>query len=134
MGAALRAIAADAEEDVDSIGLQEVNRHLGRLGAARCAQNRPALFLDVFNKIGGDVDQRVGGFWVETFVAVTDSAHGGDAVIVVKRQKDRAHHIVDAGTKAAAGYNGGLDLFGAEKNVFARPGFLKERIVNGRFG
>ena len=53
-----RPVAADHEQDVDADLLQAVDDLLGVLPAARAAEDRPAVLVDVAHDLGVEVDHR----------------------------------------------------------------------------
>ena len=59
MGAALGAVAADAEEHVDALALEEIDDHAGVLLAPRRAEHRAALFVDLVDELHRERDRRL---------------------------------------------------------------------------
>ena len=124
MRAALRAVAPDAEEQIDALALQEIDDHGGILRPARRAQHRAALVVDPFHVFGRQQQRPRPLRRIQPLVAIADAQHGRHAVAMVELQEDRTDDVVQAGAKAAAGDNSRLAAARVEEDLFPRTGLF----------
>ena len=66
---------------------------------------------------------------IKTLIAASKPQDFHHSVGVVELEKERADHVVQAWTQAAAGYNPGACPRGLEKQLRARPGKLKQDLI-----
>ena len=108
VGAALGAVAADAEEDVDLV-VDRGNRRSrpGPGGRARCRGwcRRRWWMCSTSSQVSSTGGRRRAR--VQALVAVADAEDLPDAVVVVELEEGRADDVVEAGAQAAAGDDGG---------------------------
>ncbi len=119
VGTALRAVAADAEQDVDALAVEEIDDCRGVLRAARAGERSAAELVDFGNVGVGDGDRREAGSGVETEISIADAQYVADAVVMGELEVDGADDIVEAGAETAAGDDGGGGVEGIEVNAFA---------------
>ena len=132
MRAALRAVSADAKQDVDPTGLQKVGHHGGRLAAAGTAQHGAAQLVDRFDKLLGQRDRLQAGLGIQAQIAVADTEHTLHAVILKEFIKHRANHVVQSRRQTAASHDGSGCAVRLKVNTLPRPGdFKRQRISSG---
>ena len=104
MGAALRAIATNAEQDVDLSRVHEVH-HDGRLlrtaGASEHGSTEVMNVSDESLGHEGGLEPRVR---VEPSVAVSDPENAANAIVVRELEEPGTDHVVQSRTKSAAGH------------------------------
>ncbi len=122
----MRAVAANREQDVDAALLEEIDNDVGADRPTRGAQQRSAELMNMVNHFGIEPDRRTGRFGREPRVAIPNAQYGGDAVVIMQLQVERANHIVQAGAESAAGHDGSLGVGRIEVQLFARPGFFEQ--------
>ncbi len=125
VGAALRSVAADAEQHVDAFGAQEVHDDLRVLRSARGAEHRAAELVHGVDEIRRQQQWRLAERRVQTLVAVADAIDLAHAVVVVELQEDRANHVVQPGAESAAGHDRRTCRRRVEEHVIARAGPLE---------
>ena len=134
MRTALRAVAADAEEHVDALAMEEVDDDLRILRAARAAQGCAAQFVNLGDEGIGERNRREARGRVEAEIAVADAEHVAHAVVPRELLIDRADDVVEAGAEAAAGDDRGARVKGIEVDPLAWSGPLEEQILMRGFG
>ena len=130
--AALRAVAAHAEKNVDPVLLQEIDHDRRRLLAAGGAEDRTALHVDVLHDLGGQCHRRQSGGFIQALVAVADAQHILDAVVVEQLVEHRPDHVVQARAKPAAGHQGHPRFRRIEEQVLAGTGPLEPQVTRIR--
>ncbi len=125
VGATLRAVAADGEQNVHAERFQKVHIHHRVLRPARGAQHRSAPMVNVLDHAVGQFARRFTLGRIEPLVTVTNADDGGHAVIRFQRVVQIADDVIDAGAKSAAGHNGRLGFGGLEEDFFPRARFFE---------
>jgi hypothetical protein len=119
--AALRAVAAHGEEDVhparDEIlhGSPDVHR------PARRAENRAALLMNAIDELRCDLHRLHAARRIEPAVTAAKAEHLGDAIAVVKFEKERADDVVESRTQTSARHDARARLLRIEKEFRSRP-------------
>ena len=100
VAAALRAVAADGEEDVHAAPDQVVHGEADVHRAARGAEHRAALLVDVVHELGRQHDRFRAAGGIQPLVAAAKAEHLLHAVGVVQFEEERADDVVQAGAQA----------------------------------
>ena len=119
--AALRAIAADGEQDVHAAPDEIVHRDADVHRPARRTENRAAFLMNVVDELGGDRDRLHTARRIEPAVTAAETKHLRDAVAVVQFEEERADDVVEAGTQATAGHDAGPGLPRVEEELARGP-------------
>ena len=106
VGAARRAVSADAEENVDVHSGECIDHHDGIFRAAGAAEDGSAGFMNVIGI--GVVEQNRLKFviGVEAAIAVADAIDQRHAVLNAQRAGEKFDDVVEAGAEAAGGEDG----------------------------
>ena len=123
--AALRAVAADGEEDVHAARDEVVHRGADVHRTARGAENRAAFLMNAIDELRRDLHRLHAARGIEPAVAAAKAEHLGDAVAVVQFEKERADDVVEPGAQPAARHNARARLFRVEEKFRARAGQLE---------
>ena len=118
--AALRAIAADGEEDVYAARDEIIHGPADVHRSARRAEDRAALLMNAIDELRRDLHRFRAARRIESAVAAAKAEHLGDAVAVVQFEKERADDVVKARTQSAAGHDAGARLFRVEEKLRSR--------------
>ena len=95
----LRAVAADAEQDVDPLAHQKVDHHLRFVRTARRAEDRAALVVNVLDHFIGQFDGGPTFGGIEALIAVANAQHAVHAVVEHQFLHEAADDVVDAGAQ-----------------------------------
>jgi hypothetical protein len=131
VGAALRPVASDAEEDVDLTLLEEVDHHGGVLASAGASQDGAAQVVDVLHEGLVEEPGLEAGLGVEALVAVADAQDAVNAVVLAELVVGGADHVVEAGRETSAGHQGRPGLRRVEEDPLARSRLLEEEFRPG---
>ena len=113
--AAHAAVAADDEQDVDPELDEGVDHLPGVLVAARAAEDRAAVVVDVPHGVAGRARRRRSRcFGDQARVAVAEAVDVRDAVVLGELLDDPADHVVEPGAQAAAGHDADVRGVGVE--------------------
>ena len=123
--AALRAVAADGEEDVHAARDEILHRRADVHRAARGAENRAALLMNAIDELRRDLNRLHSACRIEPAVAAAKAEHLRDAIAVVQFEKERADDVVEAGAQTTTRHDAGARLFRIEEELRPRPGQLE---------
>ena len=130
--AAHAAVAADDEQDVDPELDEGVDHLPGVLVAARAAQDRAAVVVDVADGVQVELDDALAVLRRQARVAVAEAVDVRDAVVLGELLDDPADHVVEPGAQAAAGHDADVRGVRVEVDLPARPGRLEAgQLVDG---
>ena len=130
--AAHAAVAADDEQDVDPELDEGVDHLPGVLVAARAAQDRAAVVVDVPDGVQVELDDALAVLRRQARVAVAEAVDVRDAVVLGELLDDPADHVVEPGAQAAAGHDADVRGVRVEVDLPARPGRLEAgQLVDG---
>ena len=124
-----RAVAADAEEDVDVHPLERVDHQLGGLASARGPENGAAELVDGVDGVDVERHRRIAAFRRKTGVAVADAVDGADAVVGGEDLDQSLDDVVEAGTEPAGGDDPDARPGGVVEDPLVRAGALEARLV-----
>ena len=127
--AAERAVAANAEEDVDVHPHERIDDDFGRLTSARTAEDRAAVLVDRVHGVGVEQERRVAAVRVEAGVAEADAVDGLDAVVEGEDLHDALDHVVEAGTQPARREDARARPAGVVEDLRLGAGALERRLA-----
>src|SRR5262249_4627461 len=117
--AALRAITADAEQNIAAAPDEIVHSTGGVRWAAGGAQNSAGRQMNPTHDLGRE-DERFGApLRVQPLKSPAEAKHLSDAVRVMHLVKQRSDHIVQSGAESSAGHNAGASFRWIEEQPFA---------------
>ena len=120
-----RAVAADDEQHADAVRLEVVDQ-LGRvLRAARGAEHRAAVVVDVRDRLGREHHRLVPVARDQPLEAVAEPGDATHAVAVPQLEHDAADHVVQARGEPAAGHDPAAQRARIEEDPVARAGELE---------
>ena len=125
MGSSLRAVAADAEQDVDLQTNQLVNRHVHLLATTRRPQHRPTRMVNRRHRLGRQIERRIARRGQST-KAVANAQHALHPVVVHQLEDQRTNHVVQAGTQPAARHHRRRHLGRVEEQLTHRAPGVQE--------
>ena len=131
MTAALRAVAANDEQDVHAAFDEIVHRPADVHRAADVPRTvPPSLWMlstrSALSTMGPSVRR------IKSTISVAEAHYFLHPVNMVHFQEGGADHGVHAGTKSTAGDNAGAGVFGIEEKFFARAGQLEKEFLRRR--
>ena len=119
--AALRAIAADGEEDVHAARDEVFHRAPYVHRPARRAENRAALLMNAIDELRRDLHRLDAARRIEPAVTAAKAEHLRDAVAVVQFEEERADDVVQPRTQPAARHDSRARLLRIEEKLLPRP-------------
>ncbi len=131
-GAALRAVAANTKQDVDTGILDEVRHDRNILTAARAPENRSPQVMDGLDLRAVQLQKRTPLAGVQPSKAISYTDNAADAVVLSKLQHDGTNHVVEAGRKTSAGDYRRRRARRLEEDAGARTGLLQQCVVQVR--
>jgi len=118
-GAALGAVASDAEEDIDAMADEIFHGELRIDRAAGGSQDGAAILMNVIDFVRGEGPGGHTSLGIQALIAIAKAQDFRDAVAMAEFEEEGANHVVQARTKSAAGDDAGAGLIGSEKKFFA---------------
>ncbi len=125
MGSPQSTIATHAEQNVDSMFLQIINRNPGIYRPPGSTEDRAAVELNVLHHLGIDMQRLKPIRGIEPRVPKPDSENVATAVAEVHLQKNGTDYIIDARAQASASHDSSFGFTRTEIQLLPRSRALK---------
>ena len=129
LSAALRAVTANHEENVDLASYQVVHRDTDVYRSARGIQLGAAFLVNILDELGSKRDRFGAAPRIKPLIATNESEDLAYAITVMKFQNERTDDVIQSGAQAAAGDDACTRVLRIEEKALARAGNFEQKLL-----